>query len=248
MLAQPVTPVCAEASSIPEPQLLGTIGLDITELPVTALSDYALCPSRFRYRYVEGHLGYQGSDNATSVATDAMAMGTLTHTALELGVSNVETLAKHAPYLSAQDVQTAFNLAQSFQTDSVYQPYRTGDINWEQSVSLTVDGLTLSGKIDLVGDDFVLDFKTDQSIHPEHHQFQLWAYSKAAGKSAAHLAYLRHGHLHSFEADDLANIEAQAKAMIKRLMKGDFEATASEQSCRICPFSECCNDYIEPSG
>ena len=140
------------------------------------------------------------------------------------------------------------NLAQSFQTDSVYQLYRTGSINWEQSVSLTVGGLTLNGKIDLVGDDFVLDFKTDQSIQPEHHQFQLWAYSKAARKSSAHLAYLRHGHLHSFEAADLAQIETQAEALIERLTKGDFAATASEQSCRICPFSKCCDDYIESSG
>ncbi|MEM8505459.1 MAG: UvrD-helicase domain-containing protein [Cyanobacteria bacterium P01_D01_bin.1] len=247
-LAQPVTPTPATASSISEQQLLGTIGLDITELPVTALTDYALCPSRFRYRYVEGHLGYQVSDGTASVVTDAMAIGTLTHTALELGVSNVETLAKYAPYLSVQDVQTAFDLAQSFQTDSVYQLYRTGSINWEQSVSLTVGGLTLNGKIDLVGDDFVLDFKTDQSIQPEHHQFQLWAYSKAARKSSAHLAYLRHGHLHSFEAADLAQIETQAEALIERLTKGDFAATASEQSCRICPFSKCCDDYIESSG
>ena len=121
-------------------------------------------------------------------------------------------LAKYAPNLTDENVQTAFELAQSFQTDSAYQQYRSDSFDWEQSVSLRVGGLTLNGKIDLVGDDFVLDFKTDQTIHPEHHQFQLWAYSKAAGKSSAHLAYLRHNHLHSFEADDLARIEAEAES------------------------------------
>ena len=59
-LAQPVTLTPATASSISEQQLLGTIGLDITEMPVTALTDYALCPSRFRYRYVEGSFGLSG--------------------------------------------------------------------------------------------------------------------------------------------------------------------------------------------
>ncbi len=247
-LAQPVTPISTEASAIPEQRLLDTIDLDITELPVTALSDYALCPSRFKYRHIDGHLGYQGGDSSTGAVPNAMAIGTLTHKALELGITNAETLAKYAPDLPFENVQTAFNLAQSFQTDSAYQQYRSDSFDWEQSVSLIVGGLTLNGKIDLVGDDFVLDFKTDQTIHPEHHQFQLWAYSKATGKSSAHLAYLRHGHLHRFEADDLAQIEEQAEVLIERLMSGDFKSTASEQSCKICPFSECCEDHIKLSG
>ena len=181
------------------------------------------------------------------MVTDATAIGTLTHKALELGIDSIEALAKHAPDLPEENVQTAFNLAQSFQSDSAYQQYRLDEVAQEQSVSLQFGGLTLNGKVDLVGDDFVLDFKTDQVIHPEHHQFQLWAYSKATGKSSAHLAYLRRNYLHSFEADDLASIEEQAESLIQRLMSGDFVATASEQSCKICPFSECCEDYVESS-
>jgi len=260
-LAQPVTPVSAKASSSlllsSKQQLLDTIGVEITELPVTALSDYALCPSRFKYRYVEGHLGYQGGNSldgtsSDSVAPDAMApdalaVGMLTHTALELGITEAKTLAKHAPNLSEEMVQTALNLATSFQTDDAYRPYRSDNLHREQSISLTVDGLTLNGKIDLVGDDFVLDFKTDRDMHPEHHQFQLWAYSKAAKKSSAHLAYLSLGFVHSFEADDLIRIEAEAKRLIGRLMQGDFAATASEQVCKICSFSECCADYKKSS-
>ena len=242
-LAQPVTPAPTEAPSPLEQQLLGTIGIEITELPVTALSDYALCPSRFKHRYIDGHLGYQAGNSSNGVVTDAMAVGTLTHKALELGIDSVETLAKHAPDLSDEDVQTALNLAKSFQTESIYQSYHSDGLIWEKSVSLTVGGLMLNGKVDLIGNDFVLDFKTDQVINPEHHQFQLWAYSKATGKSSAHLAYLRRNHLHSFEANDLAQIEEQAKSLIQRLMSGDFGATASEKSCKICPFSECCEDF-----
>ena len=248
MLAQPVTPVPTKAPSIPEQQLLGTIGLDIIELPVTALSDYALCPARFKYRHIDGYSGYQGGDRSMGALPHAMAIGTLTHKALELGITNAETLAKYAPDLTIGNVQEAFELAQSFQTDSAYEQYRSDSFDREQSVSLRVGGLTLNGKIDLVGDDFILDFKTDQAICPEHHQFQLWAYSKATGKSSAHLAYLRRNYLHSFEADDLARIEAEAENLVEQLMSGDFIATASEQSCRICPFSECCDDYIKSSG
>ncbi len=251
-LAQPATstsiPASAKAPSLLKQQLLDPIGIEITELPVTALSDYALCPSRFKHRYVNGHLGYQSGNSSNGGVTDAMAIGTLTHKALELGISDAKALAKYAPDLSEENVQTAFDLAQSFQTDSAYQSYRSDNFDWEKSISLTVSGLTLNGKVDLVGDDFVLDFKTDQVIHPEHHQFQLWAYSKAMGKSSAHLAYLRHNHLHRFETDDLAQIEVEATDLIGRLMSGDFVATASEQICKICPFSECCEDAVESSG
>ena len=247
-LAQPATVVSAEAPLPLGQQLLGAISFEIAELPVTALSDYALCPSRFKYRYIDGHVGYQGGSSSDSTISDPMAIGTLTHKALELGINDVEALSKYAPDLSSESVQTAFELAQSFQMNSTYHAYRSDDFDWEKPISLTVSGLTLNGKVDLVGDDFVLDFKTDQAIHPEHHQFQLWAYSKAMGKSSAHLAYLRYNHLHSFEANDLAQIEEQAERLIKRLTSGKFVATASEQSCKICPFSECCEDYMESSS
>lgn len=240
-----MTPIPIEMPKIPSHSLLGTVKVDFTELPVTALSDYALCPLRFKYRHVDGHLGYQSGDGPQQ---NAAAIGTLTHKALELKVDDAEVLAKHAPDLPLEEVQEALALAQAFHSNAAYQDYRSDDLLWEKNVALDFDGLTLNGKIDLVGEDFVLDFKTDRDLRPEHHQFQLWAYSKATGKSSAHLAYLRRDYLHSFDAAQLMQIEALAGDLIERLMSGDLAATASEQSCGICPFQEICDDRMRPSG
>ena len=230
---------------MPMRSFLDGVSVDLTELPVTALSDYALCPLRFKYRHVDGHFGYQSGDGPQQ---NAMAIGTLTHKALELGIDSADVLAKHAPELPLVAVQDAFSLAQAFHSDEAYQAYRSDDLVWEKSITFDCGGLTLNGKIDLVGEEFVLDFKTDQEIHPEHHQFQLWAYSKAAGKPYAHLAYLRKKRVISFGPAQLSQIEERAEGMVDRLMNGECGATASEQSCGICPFGEICNHAVKVSG
>jgi hypothetical protein len=92
-----------------------------------------------------------------------------------------------------------------------------------------------NGVVDLVGEDFVLDFKSDRAIHPEHHQFQLWAYSQATAKPNAHIAYLRHDRLHTFTAAHLSELAASASTLVNGLVKGDFTPTPSETSCGICP-------------
>ena len=244
-LATPVTPVSTEKLERPSQRLLDAITVDFSELPVTALSDYALCPLRFKYRYVDGHLGYQSGNGPQK---NAMAIGTVTHKALELKIHCVEVLAKQAPDLPLADVQEALTMAQTFRTHQVYQDYRSENLVWEKEIALKIGGLTLNGRVDLVGEDFVLDFKTDRTIQPEHHRFQLWAYSKATGKASAHLAYLNKNYLHRFDADRLAQIEEQAESLIERLMQGDFQATASEQSCGICPFQEVCDHPQKASG
>jgi ATP-dependent helicase/nuclease subunit A len=171
---------------------------------------------------------------------NARAIGNLTHKALELGLDCAEDLSKHNFQLPNTAVQEAFDLAQRFHTESVYQDYRDRGTLREQTVSLELNKLTLTGVVDLVGDDFVLDYKTDQEMYPEHHRFQLWAYSKATGKSKAYLAYLRHNHVHSFSAGEQSDLEQEAMALVGRLMSGDVTANASDHSCNICPYADIC--------
>ncbi|MGB7249596.1 MAG: UvrD-helicase domain-containing protein, partial [Phormidesmis sp.] len=56
-LTQPVAPVPTAVPAMPMRSFLDGVSVDLTELPVTALSDYALCPLRFKYRHVDGHFG-----------------------------------------------------------------------------------------------------------------------------------------------------------------------------------------------
>lgn len=244
-LAQPVAPVAPTIPPLPEQIMLYPARAGFAELPVTALSDYAICPLRFKFRHVDGHPGYTSGNGVPNLG---MEIGKLTHKALELGITKVETLAAYAPYLPVSAVEEALTLAQHFHQVEVYAPHRAAATHSEQPISITVGGLTLNGVIDLVGEDYVLDFKTDQTINPEHHQFQLWAYSRATGKPQAHLAYLRHHCLHTFDATALNKLESQASFLISGLLKGDFMPTPSEASCGICSYIEVCDLCISHSN
>lgn len=236
--AQPVTSPVADTPSLPSLQLLHSGGAGFSELPVTALSDYVLCPLRFKLRHVDGHPGYQ---SGTGTFHHALELGRLTHTALELNLYAPEALSKHAPQLPRVVVTEAIELAQRFHRSEVYSAQRQQRMQWEQPISLTVGRLTLNGIVDVVGDDFILDFKTDQIISPQHHRFQVWAYSQALNKPNAYLAYLRHDHLHHFEKDALTELEQSAEALVSKLMDGEFTATPSPACCNICPYAEICD-------
>ncbi|MEM9803668.1 MAG: UvrD-helicase domain-containing protein [Cyanobacteria bacterium P01_D01_bin.56] len=240
-LAQPVTSSVAAVPSLPSLQLLHSGGAGFSELPVTALSDYALCPLRFKLRHVDGHPGYQ-SGNGTF--QHGLELGRLTHKALELNLYHPEALSKQAPHLPRSVVTEAIELAQRFHQAEVYSAQRQQRLQWEQPISLTVGRLTLNGIVDVVGDDFILDFKTDQIISPQHHRFQVWAYSQALNKPNAYLAYLRHDHLHHFEKGALTELEQLAEALVLKLMDGEFTATPAPSSCNICPYSEMCDSRV----
>ena len=240
-LAQPVAPVAPNLPALPEQIMIYPTRAGFTELPVTALSDCAICPLRFKFRHVDGHPGYTSGNGTSNLG---MELGKLTHKALELGIDQAEILATYAPHLLPATVEEALALAEVFCQSPVYEAYRAGATHWEHPVSLTVGDLTLNGVVDLVGEDFVLDFKTDQAMHPEHHQFQLWAYSQATGKSKAYLAYLRHDHLHIFDGSTLKAIQHKAEALVGSLMNGDFTPMATHYNCGTCPYGEACSDGI----
>jgi len=240
-LAKPVAPVNPPLSPQPDQIITRPSPVGFTELPVTALSDYALCPLRFKFRYVDGHPGYTSGHGGPNLG---MAIGKLTHKALELGLDQLETLVSYAPHLGRSAVEDALALAEGFRQSPVYAAYRDSATHWEYPVSITVGGLTLNGVVDLVGEDFVLDFKTDQTITPAHHQFQLWAYSQAIHKTNAHLAYLRHHHLHTFDASALDTLSTQAHALVNQLIQGHVDPKPSPASCGICPFTEICESRL----
>jgi ATP-dependent helicase/nuclease subunit A len=137
-------------------------------------------------------------------------------------MSHVKTLAAANVGLNTEAVQEALALAQVFRESEVYADYRSGATAWEHRVSLEVGGLRLNGAIDLLGSDFVLDFKTDAVMQPEHHRFQLWAYAQA-----------------------LATIQAEAEGLVEAIQAGDFSPIAAVETCEIFPYSEICTSGID---
>ncbi|MBE9098800.1 UvrD-helicase domain-containing protein [Vacuolonema iberomarrocanum] len=216
-------------------------GSGLHELPVTALTDYALCPKRFRYRHYDGHLGdYEGSSSSAYGAE----IGTLTHQALEYSIETVEQLELFNLELPTEVVEEALQLAQNFRQSTTYEPFRDSASKFEQPITLEYNSLTFNGVIDLLAPDFVLDFKTDKEMNPHHHRLQLWAYSEATQKATAHIAYLRHNQVYSFDEVGLEAIAQEAETVIQNIEQGNFQPTPSATVCQICPCNSFCEDRI----
>jgi ATP-dependent helicase/nuclease subunit A len=235
--AHPIAPTMPGLPTVPSIQLLKTSGPGLTELPVTALTEYARCPKQFHYYYVEGHSGYR-----EGMGNFAAQVGTLTHSALEQDVQTLEALMPMADGLSVEKVAEALELAQQFRRSPTFEALREVGVEYERWVTLALPQLTLRGQIDLVGSDWVADFKTDQEMNPQAHRFQLWAYAQAAGKSVAHIAYLRTDTLHTFTAEDLLAIDQEATTIVQGIQAGTFKATPAEKVCGACAYAEICSD------
>jgi ATP-dependent helicase/nuclease subunit A len=219
----------------PKPQiLLSPVGSGLFELPVTALSDYAACPRKFEFRYL---LGYPGLGEGMAIA---QRVGILTHKALELGIRELKALSFFDPELTLVRVQEAIDLAENFDHHPDYARFRQKAINKETSITLEFGGLTFNGVVDLIGDNWVLDYKTDTDIAPQHHRFQLWAYAQATGVASAYIAYLRHQLLHAFTPEDLAEIHQEAQQLVWKIRSGNYDPTPSVETCGKCPYVEIC--------
>jgi ATP-dependent helicase/nuclease subunit A len=252
-LAQPPLPAW------PSRWCLDAVEVGLDEVPVTALGVYARCPRSFFYRYVACHPGaevllgeedeaFGGRDepigSGGEVTQDAMGVGIATHVALELGLKEVADLARRMPDLSTEAVEEALTLARRFRTGEVYQALREAIVACEQAIVWKVAGLTLNGVVDAVGADFVLDYKTDRHIEPEHHAMQLWVYVQALGASRAYLAYLRHERVVGLSAEDLAPAGERVGAIARGIRNGAYPATPTQQTCSQCTFRALCPESL----
>ncbi|GAB4228541.1 MAG: hypothetical protein Kow0049_09670 [Stanieria sp.] len=224
-----------EGKSLP-PLLIDSVGHGIFELPVTALSEYNRCPLCFQFRFLEGHPGIgEGIAYASQV-------GTLVHKALEHDILEVERLMAFADSSWSQTAAgEAIALASRFWQHPQYQSFQTTAIAKETKISLSIQHITFTGVIDLVGENWVLDYKSDREINPQAHRFQLWAYAQALESQQAHIAYLRHDYLHSFSQTELQQITEEVESVVNAIHTGNYTANPSQTNCQICPYCTLCD-------
>jgi ATP-dependent helicase/nuclease subunit A len=226
--------------SIPTRILTSATGSGLWELPVTALTDYAQCPQRFRYRYLDGHLGFREANG-----NHGTEIGTVTHWALQHHVQALQPLSANFPRVSIDVLQEALALAQQFHQLELYAPHRHPEGLAEHPITLTLGQITFNGIIDWLTPEAVLDFKTDQALNPHHHRLQLWAYAKAAERTTAHIAYLRHNQVHTFTAQDLAELQDEAEVMVGAIAKGQYLPQPSQTTCSSCAYLEICEHRVQ---
>jgi ATP-dependent helicase/nuclease subunit A len=232
-------PPIPQQPTIPQnlpPLLLNSFGFGLSELPVTALSEYARCPQRFYLNFVSGHPGI-GEGIATG-----MQVGTLVHKALEHQVVEVNGLLNFAETgWSKEVISEALALAHRFYLLPIYQSFRDTATAKEKQINLSIGSISFNGVVDLVGDNWVLDYKTDREISPQEHRFQLWAYAKALGFDRAYIAYLRHDRVYSFSPLELSSIEPGAITLVKQIETGNYTATPTMEKCAVCPYLAFCD-------
>ncbi|MFN6965067.1 MAG: UvrD-helicase domain-containing protein [Pyrinomonadaceae bacterium] len=208
----------------------------------SALWIYDLCPKRFEFEFIHGHPGV-GEGTAR-----ARLVGTLTHAALESGERTADGLRRVAgeSCAAADDViAEALSLARRFDEHPAFAELRA-DPQAVREAALRysfANGLSLIGRADLAGVDWVADFKTDAEVEPALHALQLWAYAAALGKRRAFVAYLRHDSLHEFSLADLEAAGRRAEQIADAIAAGSFPAKPSATVCGGCPYNvPCCPD------
>jgi ATP-dependent helicase/nuclease subunit A len=224
------------------PEIIGFVGSGLFELPVTALSEYIRCPKRFKFRYIDGH---PGTGEGMAIA---QKIGILVHKALENNIRNQETLSRFDSSLSPAQIQEVLSLVQAWDEYPDYAPYRQGKTTKETQITLKIGGITFNGVIDLLGDNFVLDYKTDQIIEPHHHRCQLWVYAAAMERPQAYIAYLRKPLLFTYPRDYFQAIGEEVNQIVQEILQADYRPHAWPSNCRSCPYAEICEDAYQEIG
>ena len=212
----------------------------LTSIQASGLVDYATCPKRFKYRFIDGHPGLRHGAN-----TDAARIGTLTHLALEFSIRSVDDLRPLSDGASDELLNEAMRLVENFYSAEDFIEFRTGLPEKEVAKTLTIGDFQIACKIDRVGPDYVMDFKTDSEMVPEHHAIQLWSYAKAMNKSRAVLAYLRQQKKYEYTISELDKAKSLAEAVISGIAAGNLISKPSDSACRRCSYYVICEERHE---
>jgi ATP-dependent helicase/nuclease subunit A len=219
--------------------LLNSVGSGIFELPVTALTEYARCPYRFYWQYLQGHPGIGEG------ITYGMEIGSLMHKALEHNITEPTRLIPFANYSwQPKTVNESLELVTNFLIHNTYKTFRDTAIKKEQSVKVKIGTIDFFGVVDLLGKDWLLDYKSDREIAPQEHRFQLAVYAQALGYKKAYIAYLRHDYIYQFEEQQLKEIERETEQLATEIATGNYQAKPATENCSICPYNSLCEFAI----
>lgn len=237
----PPVPPSPLPPAINPPLLTEAMTSGLFELPVTSLSEYKRCPTRFKFIYILGHPGF------SEEANQGMRIGQLVHKALEYDIRDIDQLQKFAGYGSDEQLLSeAIGLAMNFDNTEEFKIFRDHEINREIELKLDILGVSFNGIADLIGDNWVLDYKSDRVMRPEHHNLQLWAYAKALNYSEAHIAYLRHKKLYTLPPELLEKTAHEAEGIVRDIVEGHYPPKPSLENCQTCRYREICEHRYDP--
>ena len=236
--ADGVPPIAAESIPVQQDYLRCTAPVFIapSQVPVTALLTYEICPKRFEYEHIEGNPGVGSGSGAKA------RLGTLTHISIQYRIDNIMALQRFDPTLHEDYVKEALRLARVYRNDDSILQYREEGQS-EVPILYEYEGLTFTGRIDLLGPDFVLDMKTGSSREADY-RLQVWLYAKATGRPNAVVYFFGQQPTDAFRPEDAPEIEARIKGIIGSIKRGEFTATPGIRVCDRCRYKRICPDAV----
>jgi len=204
-------------------------------LPVTSLAAYEECPLKFHYSNVEGHPGL-----STGGSSIPIRRGNLVHFALQHDIQTARELGNFDRSLHPRFVHEALDLANRFRSDPVYAAFRGDGVEHEVPISLRLGRFDFSGRIDLLGAGFVVDFKTGRRDREPGYQLQLLLYALAAPREKYVLAYLSEGDIARYSPEQLKTHLPRVEAILDGISAGDYQAKPSEKLCERCRYRKIC--------
>lgn len=211
----------------PQARLLveGLPGLPLEALPISLLPLAAKDPEAARRRLLgepeEGE-AWALEDPEEEEAPGGAGVGQLVHALLERFGAPEDLEREGQGFLEATfpgaeegEVKEALGLARAFFTAPAFAPYRGDPVAKEVPVALELLGVRLEGRADRVGEDWVLDYKTNRQVNAEAYLLQVGLYAYALGKPRALVANLREGTLHEEESP---RAKERAEEVLRRLV------------------------------
>ncbi len=244
--AQPPKP---KPSKVMAREPLDFSGTDINavpkQIPVTSLAVYKNCPKQFWYRHVMGHPGIGDGNDVYG------RVGTLIHTAIQYGIDRADVLHRHDRSLPEDDVKTALMAAQYYRSSPLFARFRSSDAKFEQSIMLQLEGLTITGRIDLIGPDFIVDFKSRKRRREQDYLMQLWIYAEVEQREDLVICYLDGNKPTKVKKADMEWMRPEILNLAHQIRAGNFKASPEAAKCSFCRYRTICPDsaelLVEPS-
>jgi len=240
----PYNPAMAVPPTVPAPtpksrpanavDCLSDPGPCLDRLPVSSLDTYRRCPRAFRYQQIDNSPGIYTGEN-----TGATDIGTLVHDAIQHGLETEQALREAQPQMPDQAIRQAAELVQVWRTSPKFSDVRGERDQLEVDMTHPIGAIVLNGRIDRVGQDYVVDYKTGAHVDVNDHELQVWAYARAKEVDQGYIADLRGPKLIPIDAARLAELDQEAERVAAAIADNDFPPDPEPDKCRRCPYLQC---------
>jgi ATP-dependent helicase/nuclease subunit A len=239
--AQPPLPLQVN-TEIPKPEVcLGPIAASPKQIPATSLATYLRCPKQFEYQVVLGHPGIGDGDST------AGRIGTLVHTAIQHNIESPHVLQRFDRSLDPELVQRAISIAEIYRKDGFFARYRAAVTSFEVPITHQIAGITITGRIDMLGPDFILDFKTGRRSNEAEYLIQLWLYAQATNRDEMVICYFDGERPTVRHRDDMPEMRGQVEGILNGIKNREFGAKPQAEKCGWCRYKSICPDSMAPA-